>query len=322
MIALLAALAVGLLIALQPWAATSVAPQLGLAPGLGVGLADSVPAAPARPPAVAAARPAVGGGARLVADEGAATEGDSRLEVGLASARAVAHGDGALTTESPPEAPAPGPSPNAVPEQAPASSPEPVAAPAPQPVAAVPVRVPYAPGAFPSGPTTAGPGAPLGGFEEPLEIGEGDEYSFSFSFYAEQTAYRAPGEDNSILRFASDPGEAPTFALQLWDDGTDGRGLWSSGAAMEGERFLAPLVEGVWHRVAVYFVASSEEDGLYVLILDGQPIETRAWVSLLPASGSARLEAGLFRAGEPVLGASDVLFGPSEVSEDPESVLP
>jgi Polysaccharide lyase len=158
----------------------------------------------------------------------------------------------------------------------------------------------------------------------PVEIYDGDEYAYSFSFYVQPAAYRAPGEDNLILRFADEAGEDPSLGLQLWDDGSgDQRGVWASGEAMGDERFLAPVVEGVWHQMALYFKASNDGDGLYLLLLDGEPIDARAWVSLIDA-GSDRgiLEAGLFRDGERVDGAPEIFFGPARLSETLESVIP
>ena len=126
------------------------------------------------------------------------------------------------------------------------------------------------------------------------------------------------------MRFKGEASESPSFGLQLWDDGSGNqRGLWASGDAMGGERFLAPVAEGVWHEAVLCFKASSEGDGFYLLLLDGQPIDARAWVSLIDsASGSAQLETGLFREGESVVGAPDVFFGPTELGETLESVIP
>jgi hypothetical protein len=156
-----------------------------------------------------------------------------------------------------------------------------------------------------------------------IEVGEGDEHVLSFSFYVQPTAYRLPGAENLIMRFSSESSAPPTFGLQLWDDGSGGRrGLWSSGDAMDGERFLAPVGEEVWHEVTVYFQASSEDSGFYLLLLDGQPIDARAWVSLIePGDGHALLETGLFRDGEnPV--DPDVFVGPTQLEESVGSVLP
>lgn len=323
LIALLAALAVVVLLSLQPWAATEIAPRVRLAPGLGVALDDAVPVAGGRQLAVAPAQPLLGGGGRLVASAAVVAEDRGGHQFGLAPSRALVagqrvSGSPADPDESPPSSPPAPVAPEPVVEPVTAS------VPAPPPAApAAPAHVPTVLGGRPGGPSTAGTGEIGGGSEEPVEIREDGEYAFAFSFYLQPTAYRAPGDENLILRFVGEPGEPPTFGLQLWDDGSGGqRGLWSSGEAMGGERFLAPLAEGAWHRVVVYFQASSEDDGLYLLLLDGEAIDARAWVSLLPESGVAQIEVGLFREGERVVGSPDVLFGPTELGESLESVLP
>lgn len=102
----------------------------------------------------------------------------------------------------------------------------------------------------------------------PVPVYEGEEHALSFSFYVQPTAYRVPGEENLIMQFHGEAGEPPSFGLQLWDDGSGAqRGLWGSGEAMGGDRFLSPLAEGAWHEAAVQFRASSEGDGFYLLIL-------------------------------------------------------
>ena len=155
-------------------------------------------------------------------------------------------------------------------------------------------------------------------------MNDGDELAFSFLFQVAPTAYRSPGEENLILRLGSEAGEEPSLGLQLWDDGSgEGRGLWSSGEAMGGERFLTPLSEGAWHRVTIYLQASSSDDGFYLLTLDGEPTDARAWVSLTDTeSGSAQLEVGLFRNGERVSDPTDVFFGPAMLGDGLESVQP
>ena len=71
------------------------------------------------------------------------------------------------------------------------------------------------------------------------------------------------------------------------------------------------------------FHASSEGDGFYLLLLDGQPIDARAWISLIGSgSDSAQIQSGLFRDGEQVAGSPDILFGPVQLSEALESVIP
>ncbi|HSS04755.1 MAG TPA: heparin lyase I family protein [Solirubrobacterales bacterium] len=196
--------------------------------------------------------------------------------------------------------------------------------PAPQPETAVapPTRVAAGLGGGPRGPIGAGAGgspSPVGA----IQVREGDEYALSFPLWLDGTEYEAPGVESLITRFIGDTGEPPSFGLQLWDDGDGGRGLWSSGDAMGGERFLAPVAEGEWHEVAVFFRASSEGAGFYLLFLDGQPIDARAGVSLIgPGSSSAQIEVGLFRNGELVSGSPGVLLGAGVLSDTLEPILP
>jgi hypothetical protein len=319
LIALLVALAIGALISLQPWKGDSVGPRLSLAPGLGVALADAeaVAVAPDRRLAVSAARPAPAGGALMVSGGASAESGAPRAQPGIAPARAVAG-----PAEDPPQGSPVAPQPEPLPAPQPASAPvaTPVSAPSPAPP---PTRPGY--GAQPGRPGSAGGPGPEGGtISGPVEIHEGDELVYSFSFYIQPSIYRAPTEDNSILRLWDEATESTSFGLQLWDDGGGPRrGLWASGDAMGGERFLAPVAEGIWHQVAFTFEASSEGDGLYLLLLDGEPIDARAWVSLIdPASGYGLLESALFRDGERVSGAPEIFFGPARLGETLGSVIP
>lgn len=124
-----------------------------------------------------------------------------------------------------------------------------------------------------------------------VEIQAGDELEYSFSFYVEPAAFRLPGEDMPIAQIRSEESESASFGLQLWDDEAGQRGLWASGDAAGGERFLAPLAEGIAHQATLYLHASSEDDGFYVLTVDGQPLDARAWVSLIdPGSSYALIE--------------------------------
>lgn len=314
-----------LLIGGQPWSATTVAPQLSVAPDLGVAVGDSVVVATGGGPALAPARQAVGAGGSILAANRAPVEegnGAAGLQPRIASARVVAVPAPVPQGTSPvppPSDPAP------VPQPSPAPVAVPVATPAPSPVpAAAPTRDPSGLGSNPFGPITAGGGPTGGGGAEGIEVNPGDEYAFSFSFYIQPSVYRLPGEENLILQFKGEASESPSFSLQLWDDGSGAqRGLWASGDAMGGERFLAPVAEGVWHQAVLCFKASSEDYGFYLLLLDGQPIDTRAWLSLIDSdSGSVRLEAGLFREGEPDFGSPDIFFGPTQLGETLESVIP
>lgn len=286
MIALLVALAIGALISIQPWAPNAVAPQLALAPGIGVAVDDALALDSDDGLAVAPARPAVGGGgARLAVAVPSSPEAVGGPRVGLGAARVVARpasGGAPQDAVEQPEPAAPPPPAPAPPPQTPVAVP--VSSPAPAPVA---VEEPPAGGGKGSGgerpgPTTAG--VEPGGIEEPIEVGEGEEGAFALSFFILPTAYLAPGVENSIARFSGEGSEEPTFGLQLWDDGSEeGRGLWASGDAMAGERFLAPVEVGVWHELAVYFRASSDDDGFYLVLLDGEPVDARAWIGLIDA---------------------------------------
>ena len=140
-----------------------------------------------------------------------------------------------------------------------------------------------------------------GGSDGAVQIHEGDEYTFAFSFYIQSMSYGEPGADNVILQFMSDASDTRTLGLQLWQDGiadplNSGRGLWASGDAMGGDRFLAPLAERTWHDVTIRFRASSQGDGFYILSLDGQLLDARGEISLIaPGSTSAQIEVGLLR---------------------------
>jgi hypothetical protein len=321
LIALLAALALAALIVLHPWTADTVGPRLSVAPGLGSAPDDSAGAARDGQLAIAPARPAPGVGPSFVADEANEDGGPRGVEPSIGPARALT---GAPVHEPPPASPDPPPS-----ESSPAPQPTPAAVPvavpaqpAPAPDAAGPPRGKPGYGSQP-GPSAAG-GPPVDeGAAGVGEVCEGDERGLSFPFYVQSTAYRTPGADNSIVRFESELGEHTSFALQLWDDGSDSRrGLWSSGEAMDGELFLSPPADGVWHEIALAFQASST-DGFYLLFLDGLLIDARAGIALIaPGSGCTRIDVGLSRDGEPPVGVADVFVGPVLLSDSLESVLP
>ena len=116
--------------------------------------------------------------------------------------------------------------------------------------------------------------------------------------------YGHPGAHNLIMQFKSDGEGSPNFGLQLWDyEGDDGisggKGLWSHGDAMGGDRFLAPVSEHAWHDVAIHFRASSHDDGFYEVFLDGSLIDSRSGVSMIvPGRSSAYIKTGLYRNGE------------------------
>lgn len=326
LVVVVVALGIGALISLKFWEVDSVDPPMGveLGPGLEASVGGATALGRGDRLAIAPAQPAPGIGSAFAARDLAAGEGEARPRLEVAPAAVVVGVSTPAPAKQPgspasqaPSAQQPAPAPEAVPVAAPA----PAAVPAPgsaQETPAVPGRP--APGGSAGGPIAAGGGS--GVVSGPVAIADGDELAYGFSFLAEPTAYREPGSENAILRFAA-PGAEPTFALQLWDDGEGGRGLWASGDAMGGERFLAPLEDGVWHQVAVAFRASGEDDGFYVLLLDGEPIDARAPAGLLDGDGDETLlEAALYRDGVPASDPADVLIGPARLGDSLESVLP
>jgi hypothetical protein len=318
------------LLVLRPWDGNSLGPQLRVGSDIGIGLDDLVAVAGGGP-AVAEARVAGGGRAAVVANRGGAVAG-AVPAIGISSNRPAI-----VPAPSPAQPPGPAahaPETVAVPVQ-PGPAPPSADAPVPtnsQPVVAGGQRRPAGGGNF--GPTLSGllrdgdaarvlrltgdqDGSLLilaGDDGAPLQIREGEEYAFEFSFYLQTMVYGEPGADNLIMRFQSEGSESSSFGLQLWDYPGDGwylpsaaRGLWASGEAMGGDRFLAPVEERVWHDLVVRFTASSEGSGSYEVLLDGQPIDARSGVSLIaPGSDHAEIAVGLLRDGGRVQGTSEI----------------
>lgn len=161
------------------------------------------------------------------------------------------------------------------------------------------------------------------GEENTVQIREGDEYAFAFSFYIQAMTYGEPGVDNAILRLKSDASESPAFGLQLWDSTLGERGLWSSGDAVGGDRFLAPVEEQVWHDAIVHFRASSLDTGFYAVYLDGELVDARDTVSVIaPGSTYAQIEVGLYRDGAQVPGTSEIRVDAARLGLMLESVQP
>jgi hypothetical protein len=319
----LVALAVAALLSLPEWGEDSVIPEVSVAPDPRLGVDEAVVVSPAQQLALAPAHHLAGvEGSRLAAAQRTGAAGGSAVRADLAAAQVVAVPVATRPPSKSPQSPSPEPPPPAEPVLTPVANPVSAPASTPAPVAAATRPLP---GIQPPRPSPSGGPGPIGGVVSgPVTIYAGDEYAYSFSFYVQPDAYRSPGEDNLILRFADEADETHSLGLQLWDDGSGTqRGLWASGDAMDGERFLAPVAEGAWHEIVLYFQASSEDDGLYLLLIDGEPLDTRAWVSLIDSGENyGLLEAGLFRAGEPVVDASAVLFGPVLLGETLESVIP
>jgi hypothetical protein len=339
LLALLAALAGAALLIARPWEDENVVPSLTVTPGIDSGLESSVPVAPGRQVAVAQAVPVPHGVAVLAGKPLPAANGRSApaATIAIADARPLSS-----PAPSAPESPAP----------APAAQPEPVstpiASPAPQPstqLVADEGEAPSAPGAAPEAGgrpprVTRGmvgdghtarvirlsgeePGSELilgdGASGVPTQIQEGDEYALSFSLDVQSMAFGEPEADNVMVEFTDEAGESRTFGLQLWqlaigDPQSLGRGVWASGEAMGGNRFLSPLTERAWHDVEIDFKASAQGEGFYAVFLDNELIDARAGVSLIPSgSGAAQIGVGLRRDPTRVQGSSEIRFGPASL---------
>ncbi len=161
-----------------------------------------------------------------------------------------------------------------------------------------------------------------------IQFREGDEYFYGFSFYIETMVYGEPGAHNLIMQFKSNDSGSPNFGLQLWDYAGDdghsgGRGLWSHGNAMGGDRFLSPVAEQTWHDVIIHFRASSVGAGFYEVYLDGALIDTRSGVSMIvPGASFAYIKDGLYRNGEEIPGTSEIRLDAAKLGDTMESVLP
>lgn len=331
-----------MLLIARPWADESLVPGLTVAPGVGIGVAASVPVAPGPPEAVAAAVPAPQGVAVLAAKPVPAPGGSgSGAAIAVAPARA-------LESPAPAAVAPPGPAPAPVAEPAPEPVTTPVAAPAPQSATELVADGGEAPAGPGTSPETGGrpprvtrgmvgdgrtsrlirisgeePGSELilgdPGTGSPTEITEGAEYALSFSFNIGSMAYGEPGADNVMVEFLGDGGETGAFGLQLWQNAIAdptgvGRGLWASGEATGGSRFLAPLSERAWHEIEIEFRASAQGAGFYAVFLDGELVDVRGGVSLIPAgSAAAQIGIGLVRDPTRVQGTSELRLEPASL---------
>jgi hypothetical protein len=162
----------------------------------------------------------------------------------------------------------------------------------------------------------------------PVEFTEGSEYFYGFSFNIQSMVYGHPGAHNLIMQFKSDGTGSPNFGLQLWDYAGDngtggGRGLWSSGDAMGGDRFLAPVAERQWHDVVIHFRASSQESGFYELFVDGSLIDSRSGVSMIvPGHSYAYIKNGIYRNGGTIPGTSQLRVDAAKLGTSASAVLP
>jgi hypothetical protein len=151
---------------------------------------------------------------------------------------------------------------------------------------------------------------------------EGDEYFYAFSFYIDSMIYGHPGAHNLIMQFKGNDNGSPYFALGLWDyEGN--RGLWTEGAATGGNRFLAPVAEHEWHDVIIHFRASAHGAGFYEVFLDGNLVDARQGVSMIPPEAEyCYIKDGLYRNGEELEGTSEIRLDAARLGETLESVQP
>jgi hypothetical protein len=151
---------------------------------------------------------------------------------------------------------------------------------------------------------------------------EGDEYWYGFSFYIEAMVYGEPGAHNLIMQFKGADSGSPAFGLQLWDH-AGSRGLWSHGAAMGGDRFLAPVPEQAWHDIAIHFMASGAGAGFYELFLNGALVDTRSGVSMISAGAAyAYIKDGLYRNGTEIPGTSVLRLDAAKLGDSFDAVSP
>ncbi len=135
------------------------------------------------------------------------------------------------------------------------------------------------------------------GNEETIEFGEGAEAWIGFSFDVLQMRYEPPRYFNLIMQFKGEGEGSPNFAIQLAREGNE-QGIWSSGAATDQGRFLAGFSDRHWHRVEIHFRASNHGAGFYALYLDGNLIDQRSGISMIPPGRRhAYVKLGLYRDG-------------------------
>jgi hypothetical protein len=352
---MLLALAAAALLSLDPWEDSSRKPDVTVWPQVAIGVDEAVavaagsPAAADRPPVVAADVPRVAP-ATFAAAPAAPGDGGSVPRLGIAAARPVALPTPPASPPRRPPRPSPPPQPSSpvepIPVVAPASPPAPPAAPhlianfeeglkgwkvgtagnIPPRIATGAVRDGVKASIVRLSGTQSRSQLILGDEGTPVEVREGEEYAFAFSFFVQTMAYGEPGVDNMVLRLAAADGFSESLALQLWESPgvpwEAGGGLWSSGDAVGGERFLGAIEERSWHDVILHFRASGQGAGFYAVYLDGQLVDGRSEVStIVPGGEPARIEVGLFRDGTALNGTSEIRIDAARLGRTLESVL-
>jgi len=156
---------------------------------------------------------------------------------------------------------------------------------------------------------------------------EGQERYYAFSFLVKSMQYGGPGAHNLITQFKSDGEGSPNFGLQLWDYAGDrgvggGKGLWSAGEAMGGDRYLAPIAHNQWNDVVIHFKASRTGQGFYELFLNGRLIDSRQNVSMIrPDRQYGYLKTGIYRNGGAIPGTSEIRLDRARLGTTLEQVV-
>jgi Polysaccharide lyase len=167
-----------------------------------------------------------------------------------------------------------------------------------------------------------------GSANDTIELGEGAEGYYAFSFFIGTMVYGEPGAHNLIMQFKGDDDGSPNFALQLWDyEGDDGesggRGLWSHSEAMDGDRFLAPVNEHQWHDVLIHYKVSGVDAGFYEVYLDGRLVDSRSGVSIIPPDADyVYIKNGIYRDGDSSPGTSELRIDAAKLGPTASSVVP
>lgn len=155
-----------------------------------------------------------------------------------------------------------------------------------------------------------------------LELGEGAQRWFGFSFRLGSMQWGRPGAHNLFSQFHSDGEGSPNFALSLWD--YQGRkGLWSHGKTMGGDRFLAKIYRRKWNDVLISFRASRLGQGYYRLFLNGELVDERKRASLIRRDRSIMyIKVGLYRNGGQIPGLSEVYIDNARLGGTRRQVRP
>jgi hypothetical protein len=140
-----------------------------------------------------------------------------------------------------------------------------------------------------------------------LHITEGQTVLYEFEeFIVPGFAYGSKALGwNLFTQFKSDGEGSPMLALDLWNENGQ-KGLW-----VEPEPgpnyYVAPMAEGVWHRIAMQITASSSGQGGWVIYLDGQEVDRKSGMNTIrPGKTFAYIKNGLYRSG-PTINATSRL---------------